>query len=178
MSAELWKPVLGFEGRYEVSSEGRVRSLPRTSGRGARHQGKFLSHGLAGRGYPFVQIGHGNTRYIHILMLEAFVGPRPAGMQGCHENDVPTDNRLDNLRWDTRKANAADALKNGRRARGEKQGSSRFTEVDVERMRDMRRCGATLSLIGAQFGLNSAGVSQIVSGRRWRYLPGASAPCG
>jgi hypothetical protein len=51
---------------------------------------------------------------MHILVLEAFVGPRPAGMEGCHWDDDPTNNHLSNLRWDTRSANARDAVRNGR----------------------------------------------------------------
>lgn len=56
------------------------------------------------------------TRYVHQLVLEAFVGPRPEGMEACHWNDVCTDNRLENLRWDTTSANRHDQVRNGRHA--------------------------------------------------------------
>lgn len=50
---------------------------------------------------------------IHTLVLEAFVGPRPEGADGCHWNDVPDDNRVENLRWDSRSANVLDSVRNG-----------------------------------------------------------------
>jgi hypothetical protein len=50
---------------------------------------------------------------VHHLVLEAFVGPQPPGAEGCHWNDDPTDNRLENLRWDTRSANQFDSVRNG-----------------------------------------------------------------
>ena len=46
-------------------------------------------------------------------LLEAFVGPCPSGQEACHANDDPRDNRLENLRWDTRSANALDSVRNG-----------------------------------------------------------------
>ena len=49
----------------------------------------------------------------HILVLETFVGPRPEGMHGCHYDDNPMNNRLDNLRWDTPRANRMDEIRNG-----------------------------------------------------------------
>lgn len=53
------------------------------------------------------------SRYVHQLVLEAFVGPRPTGMFGCHWNDVPDDNRLENLRWASPSANRFDMIRNG-----------------------------------------------------------------
>lgn len=57
------------------------------------------------------------VRTVHQLVLEAFVGPRPDGLVCCHDNDVKTDNRLSNLRYDTQAANCADAVRNGRTKR-------------------------------------------------------------
>jgi len=54
-----------------------------------------------------------HRRYIHHLVLEAFVGPRPPGTECCHRNDIKTDNRLENLRWDTSSANMYDRVRNG-----------------------------------------------------------------
>lgn len=65
---------------------------------------------------PFVNLANGGERKIcrvHVLVLEAFVGPRPDGLQGCHWNDIKTDNRLENLRWDTASANMHDKVRNG-----------------------------------------------------------------
>jgi len=116
---ERWLPVVGLEGRYEVSDRGRVRSLNhvfiRKDGRRHRWSGRILATPLNDKGYPYVHIGR-RTRYVHQLVLEAFVGPRPADLDGCHGDGDPTNNSLANLRWDTTSANAQDAIRHGTNA--------------------------------------------------------------
>lgn len=114
-----WLPIVDFDG-YEVSDDGRVRSLDRwvpagPSGKSARFvTGRVLKLRLRPpRGYPMVTLGHSDKRYVHRLVLEAFVGPCPDGMECLHRNDDPTDNRLCNLRWGTRAQNLADRVLNG-----------------------------------------------------------------
>lgn len=51
--------------------------------------------------------------FIHVVILTTFVGPRPSGMEGCHINGDPADNRLENLRWDTHASNMQDAIRHG-----------------------------------------------------------------
>lgn len=68
------------------------------------------------RGHVGVKLRQGGqvkSRYVHQLVLEAFVGPRPEGLEACHWNDVSDDNRLDNLRWATKSANRYDCVRNG-----------------------------------------------------------------
>lgn len=119
MSTEVWKPVLGYEGYYEVSDLGNVRGLPRQVVHGGRSApgalvwktGKDLSPGRHVCGYLFVNLqmrGSIKPRTVHRIVLEAFCGPKPDGMEACHGNGIRTDNRLANLRWDTRRANHAD----------------------------------------------------------------------
>ncbi|WP_081287170.1 NUMOD4 motif-containing HNH endonuclease [Mycobacterium asiaticum] len=123
---EEWRPVVGFEGYYEVSSLGRVRSLDRRVPQGDRTQfwpGKMLtqtpspSSGDRRGRYLDVHLSRGSKKYrvrIHRLVLEAFVGPRPPGYECLHANDIGTDNRVENLRWGTASQNTLDKIKNGR----------------------------------------------------------------
>ena len=119
--AEIWKPVVGHEGSYEVSDHGRVRSLPRvihkSDGTHQTLKGRVLRPTPHGAGYYHVAIGQAGKKLIHHLVLEAFVGPRPEGADGCHYDDVRTNNNLENLRWDTRKGNLADSIRNGNNPR-------------------------------------------------------------
>lgn len=112
---ERWLPVVGDSG-YEVSDAGRVRGLDRvlirTNGRPYPVRGVMLRPQPTKPGYRKVEIGP-RTRHMHALVLEAFVGPCPDGMECCHENRDRADNRLSNLRWDTHSGNMRDALRHG-----------------------------------------------------------------
>jgi NUMOD4 motif/HNH endonuclease len=124
VTAERWRPVPGYEGAYEVSDLGRVRSLRRTvirsNGRATVVRQRILRQSqyvADGRGtYRRVVLSKGGQAKnftVHILVMIAFVGPRPQGMDICHENGDGKDNRLVNLRYDTHKANMADTVRHG-----------------------------------------------------------------
>lgn len=122
MSAhEEWRPVPGWEGFYEVSNQGRARSVDRTvvasNGRKMRLRGKTLRLTANRKGYIFFnpcRDGVLHQVFIHRAVLEAFVGPRPEGMEGCHFPDSnPANNHLENLRWDTRRENRVDQIRLG-----------------------------------------------------------------
>ena len=117
---EDWLPVPGYEGLYDVSDLGRVRSIdrlvPRDSGGRMRIQrGRILKQGMRGR-YQCVTLcldGKTERFSVHRLVLLAFRGECPPGMEACHHDDDPLNNRLDNLRWDTKSANSLDRIRNG-----------------------------------------------------------------
>jgi len=94
---EEWKPIDGFPG-YEVSNLGRVKSVRRLYRRsdtimeGAIWNG-YIKVSLTDKPYHFVQ------KYVHILVLEAFVGPKPEGAHAHHKNGKRNENSLDNLEW-------------------------------------------------------------------------------
>ncbi len=113
---ERWRPVVGHEGQYAVSDQGRVRSLGRRDAIGRARRERVLRPRKTSRDHLAVALyadGVRHDRQVHHLVLEAFVGPRPDGLDGCHWNDDPADNRLANLRWDTRRANVLDSIRNG-----------------------------------------------------------------
>ena len=115
-----WLPVVGYESYYEVSDQGRIRSLDREIEWNETTRvlcGAVLSGTRSTIGHRQVRLsmrGKAKTLKVHRLVLEAFVGPCPMGMEGCHGNDIPDDNRLENLRWDTRSGNALDRVRNGK----------------------------------------------------------------
>ena len=119
---ETWKAIPGYEGEYEVSDHGRVRSLDRyvecvgpVKGRYlSKKKGRVLRPGPSNYGHLSVVLGRNKTRMVHELVLRAFVGAPPEKHECCHNNGNPADNRLENLRWDTRGANIRDAIKQGR----------------------------------------------------------------
>jgi len=129
---ESWRPVVGWEDLFEVSDHGRVRALPRT----IVHRRKDGKDQVVKRGY-LIHRGRLNTGgrrqvtlqrngesrkalQVHRLVLEAFVGPCPPGMECCHNDGDPTNNVVTNLRWDTPSANARDRVRHGRHEQAEK----------------------------------------------------------
>lgn len=118
---ERWKPVKGYEGIYEVSDHGRVRSVDRTvnysDGRVHRYKGKVLSAGLSKRGgYPLVSLytqGKNQSHYVHSLVAETFIGPRLEGTEVCHSDGNPTNNHVGNLRYGTSSDNELDKVRHG-----------------------------------------------------------------
>ena len=117
---ELWTSVVGAN-FYEVSTEGRVRSVDRvvatSHGQQSRRRGKVLRGTVASNGYPMVTIAYddGTRRYrtVHTLVAEAFIGPRPTGAQVCHQDGDPLNARVTNLRYDTPAGNYSDAVAHG-----------------------------------------------------------------
>lgn len=110
--AERWVPVVGYEGLYEVSDEGRVRSLARNGTRGC-----ILKHDIHVAGYPGVRLSRDNRKKhftVHSLVARAFLGPRLPGMECRHLNGIPGDCRLENLMWGTSAQNSQDMILHGR----------------------------------------------------------------
>ena len=123
---ESWRPVVGWEGFYEVSSHGRVRSIDRIhhsrAGYTQKYRGRMLRPNLT-HGYWGVTLSRDtipSTRKVHHLVLEAFVGPRPEGMEACHINGIRNDARLSNLRWGTHSSNTLDQVRHGTHAEARK----------------------------------------------------------
>lgn len=119
MSDEEWRPVVGYEGAYEVSDLGRVRSrdrrVPSGGGRERIARGRMLSI-ADGRPYGKVnlKVGDGGRMWnVHTLVARAFLGPAPTGMEVCHNNGQHRDNRLSNLRYDTHAENQRDTVRLG-----------------------------------------------------------------
>jgi hypothetical protein len=119
ITSETWRPVLGFEDYYEVSSRGRVRSLDRMvyAGRGRMRKSVGRLRKLY-KGDRYIKVplkvdGKQTGKNVHVLVAEAFLGPRPEGMQVCHNNGNSHDNRVENLRFDTPRANSLDQRKHG-----------------------------------------------------------------
>lgn len=117
---EQWRPIPGWEGLYDVSDVGRVRSCSRVvvgrNGRPLTVNQRILTGTVNEHGYVRVSLCRGNARFtrgVHQLVLLAFAGPAPDGHEACHNNGDPGDNRLINLRWDTRSSNMLDRTTHG-----------------------------------------------------------------
>jgi HNH endonuclease/NUMOD4 motif len=177
---ESWRAVLGWEGWYEVSDRGRVRSLPRESraGKGvAFYRGKMLKAATAKSGYRVVTFtapgGRREDKYVHRLVAEAFIGPCPKGKEVCHNDGSRHKNQIANLRYGTRSDNARDRIAHGRgptgeHARGEKNAKAVLTEKDVKYIRAHPE--KTLAALGEKFGVHLGTIHCVRAQKTWRHV--------
>jgi len=109
------------------------------------------------------------TRYVHRLLLTAFVGPCPEGMECRHLDGCRTNNQLSNLVWGTRAENISDRIAHGS-CRGERNGRAKLTEDQVREARKMREEGANFRAIGRKLGINRVTVKAIIMRKTWRHI--------
>lgn len=172
MDNEEWRPVpvAEYSDHYEVSNLGRVRRTKVVPGCRA---GRILTASPDRRGRLTVHMcaNHAPRRFpVHILVLTAFVGPRPDDLVGCHNDGDRANNRLSNLRWDTQKENIADIRRHGRVLDGEKNHRARLTDDSVRSIKERIRSGERHGTIAADYSVAIATIHHIASGRNWSHI--------
>jgi hypothetical protein len=188
---ETWRAIPGFDGRYEVSDQGRVRSLRfrgwNSNGPFDRLRGEPLILRPAWRrGYPQVSLGKDYRGAIHRFVLTAFVGPCPPGHEGAHLNGERADARLVNLAWKTHVENERDKVAHGTQPvgdqhaarlrpsylpRGENHSQATLTEALVIELRAGFDRGERICVLMARHGLGRCAVTKAVRRVTWRHVP-------
>jgi hypothetical protein len=177
---EEWRPVVGYEGRYEVSSWGRVRSIDRYVEHNSRWglqrrivNGRMLRLRIINGGYYCICAWKdGKPRYPHVahMVAEAFIGPRPRGnIQVCHNDGNPKNNAVGNLRYDTIKNNHADKRKHGTAVFGQKTYNAQLTDDLVKQIR-AHRGRKPLSQLARELGISYPALIQARRGYTWRHV--------
>jgi len=171
---EVWKPIPGWEDRYEVSNIGNVRSIVFVRNRKVypRETPIPVTQHLL-RGYPRVylcKLGIKMAYFVHRLVLEAFVGPSN-GLDGAHLDGNPSNSNLTNLVWATRSENCRHKELHGTAQKGEKNPNAKLTDVDVLTMRALRKEGWKLKDLAKKYNTSEPRVSNIVRGNDWKHLP-------
>ncbi len=178
---EIWRPIPDWEGLYEASSEGRIKSLPRIVRRRNRWGGDSIcSYGARilaptdnGTGYSIVQLSDEFGRHtlsVHALVCAAFHGRRPDGKQAAHGDGNASNNRPENLRWATPIENAADKAIHGRENCGERNWSARLGQSDVVTIRKMADAGMCRNHLSEQFGVTKNHINSICAYRTWKHV--------
>lgn len=162
MAQEEWRDIPGFEGRYQASTHGRVRSVDQVrevivNGKmQIRHyKGRILRAGKSADGHLSVVLGR---RYgsmpVHTAVALAFIGPRPDGFDVCHNDGDPTNNHIENLRYDTRTNNILDVYRQG--------GSWRKLSLnDMRGIKELLNSGISGHSIAKKYGVSDTTVSRI-----------------
>ncbi len=156
-----WRPVP--EWPYEVSDDGRIRN---SSGR----ERKLT---LCPKGYPKVDLFKGGEKRlfsVHSLVLLCFCGPRPDGLECAHRNGIPSDNRLENLYYATKKQNAQDKVVHGTMCRGESHVKSKLSESDVVSIKFDLLMNLSQNTIAEAYGVSRSCIQSIANGRTWKHV--------
>jgi len=160
---EIWKRIDGHP-RYEISNMGNLR--------------KSLKTGVINcRGYCLVGIGSGKTHTVHKLVMEAFIGKRPKGMECNHKDGNKTNNSLSNLEWVTPSENLKHAFSHGLKIpqHGETSGLSKLDNVDVISIRTLKeKFNYQQKQLSKMFNVSLANIEAIVQGKTWRHLLGGT----
>lgn len=161
MGEEIWRDIPGYEGIYQVSNLGRVKSF-------WNKKEKLLKPRPNKQGYLQVDLHKNNKskfRLVHSLVMEAFVGPRPDGLDVCHNDGNRRNNHLDNLRYDTHSNNSIDCVKH------KTHGSQKLSADDVKHIRKLlNESNLTTADIGSMYNIDSSTVCNIRAHRTWKWL--------
>lgn len=181
MKKEIWKPVKGYEGIYEVSNMGRLRSLDRrvNSSVGGRFaKGQLITPEVVRHGYLRFSLSKNWKKYrpqAHRLVAEHFV-PNPENKPEInHKNGIKDDNRASNLEWVTSSENTRHAIENGwhtnEHLTGEKSPVSKLTRKDVIKIKKLLAEGdLNQREISELFPVSSSVISNINTGRAWTHV--------
>jgi hypothetical protein len=173
-----YRAAPGFPG-YRIGDDGSVWSAWRSRGNGGgfiidESRWHRLSFNKERTGRPVVRLQRDGKTYqflVYRLVLAAFVGPCPPGMEACHFPDPsPFNNRLGNLRWDTRKGNARDRILTGTNACGSKINHAKIVESDIPEIFRLYASGLNQKGIASRYGLGRKEISRIIRRDMWRHV--------
>lgn len=173
MTEEIWESIPGWEGFYEASSLGGVRSVSRVINQGLgrrQYVGVDISPIALSSGYFAVNLtaeGRRAQKGVHALVVSAFSGKAPLGCQVRHLNGNKWDNRAENLKWGTAQENADDRRTHGTAPLGERVHNSKLTPEIVRSLRsgELRPCVAV-----KQLGVNISCIDKAKRRETWRHV--------
>jgi hypothetical protein len=172
----VFRPMPGFDG-YCVGSDGSAWSRRTKAGTIGSGWAQLTPSPQTG-GYPRITPCRGGRdygRYVHILVLEAFFGPCPPGMEACHVGVADrTCNRIANLRWGTRLDNAADRDRHGNTRKGERHHRAKLTVEQVAEIKPKLNRGDTQRRLAREHGMSLSSINFIHIGRNWRDIQPAA----
>lgn len=170
MTTEQWKDIPGYEGLYQVSDQGNVKSLSyRRSGKP-----KLLHLNLLPSGYLLVGLCKQNKlkmHYVHRLIALAFYGPSTLTVN--HIDGIKTNNRLSNLEYLTVLENIEHGHRIGlcsNQVKGEGCGNAKLTETNVQEIRSRRAAGESLKSLGKSFEVDVSVISLVSRRLAWKHV--------
>lgn len=170
LKIEEWRDIDGYNGDYQVSNTGRVRSRKYGDWR-IMKPGRS---GPPGKDYPFVCLYVGakmTQRKVHHLVLEAFVSHRPSSKHhACHNDGDRFNSELSNLRWDTRSENEKDKVRHGTNTSGERASLAKLCKKSVREIRTRLLSGEKQRSLATEFGVSQSVISFVKNHKTWKHV--------
>lgn len=172
---EVWKDIEGYEGLYQISNLGRVKSLERKiKRRNDRIQTvkeRILKLNLNKEGYHTVKLhkkGKGKTYLVHRLVANTFITNPDNKLEVNHINGVKNDNNVNNLEWNTRKENMRHAVDN--RLHDQKGSKSNTAKLTEEQVLEIMDSNSTCRALAKMYGVNKSTINRIKRRRTWSHI--------
>lgn len=168
---EIWKLIPGYS-VYEVSNLGRVKRIAASQ----RSSIGFVLKPVPGSKAGYLRVtlsekGYRKAWDVHVLVMSAFEGPTPEGMEIRHIDGSPDNPRRDNLEFGTHKRNGEDMIRHGRTLKGvHNKGTSKATEEEVLAMRKDHAEGMSGNAIAEKYGRGVMTISNIVRRKTWTHI--------
>lgn len=156
---------------YRIGSDGSVWSCRTNGGKIGKNWKQMKPYGSRNRGGLLIALcrdGEKYRRHVHRLVLEAFLGACPPGMEGCHNNGDATDNHIENLRWDTHHNNMLDKIKHGTIAKGSRHGCAKLIESQILEIRWLIDRGISQDRLARLLNVSRRMINYISKGETWK----------
>lgn len=182
----IWLDIPGYEGLYQASDKGQIRSLDRNIIRTNRWgnpsvfslKGRLVRPWTNKKGYVYICLGAGKTnkKELHYWIATTFIGPRPfATAEVNHKNGIKNDNRISNLEWVTRQQNVRHSFDFGFNHKGSKHGIAKLNESQVLEIKQIlksknKRAKPYYKDIATQFNVDRKTIESIAKGNTWGHI--------
>lgn len=177
MNKEIWKPIFGYEGLYEISNYGQIKRLNRDK---RCRPFRLIKPLKKADGHVCVDLsknGSSKRRYIHTIVLETFVEARPQGMECRHLDGNPENNKIENLKWGSKSENTRDSVKHGTHwlSKNIQKGSMcKWAKLNEFKVRVIKKLlienNLNIKEISEIFRVSNTSIYDILMNRTWKHI--------
>jgi hypothetical protein len=171
MIEEIWKDIVNYIGLYAISNYGRIKSFKNNHG---TYREKILRPAKNTGRSPLVTLcknGLSRNYSVHKLVMEAFVGPLPSGMEICHNDGNGENNFVDNLRYDTHKNNEKDKIRHGTFLCGSKRWNAKLDDNKIiEIIKLAKEYKLSQRKIAKIYDVSQSVIWAIINKKKWKYI--------
>jgi len=173
MNKEIWKDINGYEGLYQISNLGRVKSLNKLKGKNTKTKEIIMNPSINKKGYKCIVLCKNSKQKhfrVHRLVAQSFIPNSENKKIVNHIDCNKINNHESNLEWVTHKENEIHAKANGLKPHGESHGRAKLTKQDIYKIKQLIKNNFKLKSIAFLFEISITHVSRIKNNKSWRCV--------